>query len=58
MAIRVTPSGLRAFTVADMERMVEAGILGHDERIELIAGDLVPMCPKGWRHETLKIALT
>ncbi len=58
MTIRVTPNGLRAFTIADMERMVEAGILGHDERIELIAGDLVPMGPKGSRHETLKIALT
>ena len=58
MTIRVTPSGLRAFTIADMERMVEAGILGHDERIELIAGDLVPRCAKGSRHETLKIALT
>ena len=57
MTIRVTPNGLRAFTIADMERMVETGILDHDERIELIAGDLVPMCTKGSRHETLKIAL-
>ena len=57
MTIRVTPGGHRAFTIADMERMVEAGILDHQERIELIAGDLVPMCAKGSRHETLKIAL-
>ena len=57
MTIRVTPNGHRAFTIADMERMVEAGILDHDERIELVAGDLVPMGAKGSRHETLKIAL-
>lgn len=57
MTIRVTPTGHRAFTVADLERMVETGILAPDERVELIAGDLVPMCAKGSRDETIKIAL-
>ena len=43
MTIRGTPNGHRAFTIADM---VEAGILDHDESIELVAGDLVPMGPR------------
>jgi len=45
------------FTVADVEAMVEAGILDEDERVELIRGELVPMSPKGSRHEVLKAAL-
>jgi Uma2 family endonuclease len=48
----------RRFTVAELEAMVEAGILDEDERIELIGGEVVPMPPKGNRHEMLKIALT
>jgi Uma2 family endonuclease len=45
------------FTVADIEAMVAAGILDEDERVELIEGELVPMSPKGSRHEVLKVAL-
>ncbi|MEM1375964.1 MAG: Uma2 family endonuclease [Pseudomonadota bacterium] len=44
----------RAFTVKDVLRMVDVGILGHDERFELIGGEIVPMSPKGIRHERLK----
>lgn len=47
----------RRFTVAELEAMVEAGILDEDERIELIGGELVPMSPKGNRHEVVKNAL-
>ena len=47
----------RPFTVSELERMVAAGILAEDERIELIGGDVVPMSPKGIRHEVLKAAL-
>ena len=47
----------RAFTVADVERMVEVGLIDPDERIELIGGELVPMSPKGARHEALKILM-
>lgn len=48
--------GLRrlAFTVAQIEAMVEAGIIGPKERFELIGGEVVPMSPKGLRHERLK----
>jgi Uma2 family endonuclease len=48
----------RRFTVAELEQMVAAGILLEDERIELIGGEVVPMSPKGNRHEMLKVALT
>ncbi|MBX9827819.1 MAG: Uma2 family endonuclease [Xanthobacteraceae bacterium] len=48
----------RRFTVAELERMTEAGILEEDERIELIGGEIVPMWPKGDQHEMLKAALT
>ncbi len=47
----------RRFKVTEIEAMVHAGILDEDERIELIHGELVPMSPKGSRHEILKIAL-
>jgi Uma2 family endonuclease len=48
----------RAFTVAELEAMTEAGILLEDERIELIGGEIVPMSPKGNQHELVKTALT
>jgi Uma2 family endonuclease len=47
----------RAFTVAEVERMVEVGLLDPDERLEILGGEVVPMSPKGARHERLKIAL-
>jgi Uma2 family endonuclease len=47
----------RGFTVTEVERMVEVGVLHEDERIELIGGEIVPMSPKGIRHEVLKAAL-
>lgn len=47
----------RAFTVAEVERMVECGLLADDDRLELIGGELVVMPAKGIRHEVLKIAL-
>jgi len=47
----------RAFTIAEMERMAEVGVIGPDERLELLSGELVPMSPKGSRHEAIKAAL-
>ena len=47
----------RRFTVEELEAMVAVGILGEDERIELIGGEVVPKSPKGNRHEVLKHAL-
>lgn len=47
----------RRWTVAEIEAMVDAGIIEEDERFELIGGEVVPMSPKGIRHELLKGAL-
>ncbi len=46
-----------AWTVDDVYKMVEAGILLEDDRVELIEGELVPMSPKGNHHEVLKAKL-
>ena len=47
----------RRWTVAEIEEMVTKGIIAEDERFELIGGEVVPMSPKGARHELVKIAL-
>lgn len=47
----------RPWTRAEIEAMVAAGIIDEDERFELIGGEMVPMSPKGARHEMVKIAL-
>ena len=47
----------RAFTISDMEVMVQVGLIAPDERLELIGGEIVPMSPKGSRHEAIKAAL-
>ncbi len=47
----------RAWTVAEIEAMVQARIIGEDERFELIGGEVVPMSPKGARHEAVKIVV-
>lgn len=47
----------RPWTVAEIEAMVAAGIIDEDERFELIGGEVVPMSPKGARHEMVKIEL-
>ena len=48
----------RAFTVSAFDRMAEFGIVGPDERLELIGGEVVPMASKGSRHEAIKAAIT
>ena len=47
----------RRWTVAEIEAVVGLGILPEDERFELIGGDVVPMSPKGSRHESYKASL-
>lgn len=47
----------RCFSVAEIEEMVRVGIIDADERFELIGGEVVPMSPKGARHEWIKIEL-
>ena len=43
----------RAFTVEDIRRMIDAGVIGEDERFELIEGEIVPMSPKHDPHERI-----
>jgi Uma2 family endonuclease len=40
----------RLFTVAEYERVTTAGILGEDDRVELINGEIITMTPVGSRH--------
>lgn len=57
--VRSLAEGLprRRFKVADVVRMVEIGLIGEDERLEVLGGEIVEMSPKGYRHEGLKGAI-
>ncbi|MBI2760266.1 MAG: Uma2 family endonuclease [Chloroflexi bacterium] len=48
----------RRFTVEDYERMVAAGILEEDDRVELIEGDIIEMAAAGGRHIWCVVRLT
>ncbi len=47
----------RTFTVAEYERMGEAGILSEDDRVELVEGEIINMSPIGERHAACVDAL-
>ena len=40
----------RLLSIEDYHKMIEAGILTEDERVELLAGNIVPMSPIGNKH--------
>ena len=48
----------RRFTVDEYYRMARAGILGEDDRVELIEGGIVEMTPIGARHAECVSRLT
>lgn len=58
-ATTIAAEGLprRAFTVSEVERMVEIGLIDEHERLELLGGELVPMSAKGSAHEVVKLGL-
>ncbi len=45
-----TPPKRRRFTVDEYYKMAEVGILNRDERVELLDGEIIVMCPMGSRH--------
>jgi len=47
----------RAFSVDDIGRMIEAGVIHEDENFELVEGEIVMMASKGIAHERIKSAL-
>jgi Uma2 family endonuclease len=46
-----------SWTVAEIERMAAGGYFRDDDRFELVGGEIVPMSPKGRRHEIARGAL-
>ena len=42
------------WTVAEIETIARAGYFHDDERFELLGGEIVPMSPKGRRHEIIR----
>ncbi len=48
-----TQAQRRRFSISDIERMLEAGIVDEDEPLELLAGELVLMSPQNPRHAAL-----
>jgi Uma2 family endonuclease len=49
---------IRTFTFDDVMRMVDAGILTNEDRVELVDGVLVEMSPEGVGHVAVIAALT
>lgn len=47
----------RRFTAEEYHKMGEAGILGEDDRVELIEGEVVEMAPIDSRHTMCVIRL-
>lgn len=44
------PVRARRFTVDEFEQMARAGILGEDDHVELIEGEIIEMAPIGRKH--------
>lgn len=53
LPVDVVAPARHRLTVADFRRMGEAGILGPEDRVELIAGEIIDMSPIGSLHAAL-----
>jgi Uma2 family endonuclease len=48
---------LKSWTVAQYERMIDAGVLDEDDRVELVGEEIIEMAPVGSRHAATVKAL-
>jgi Uma2 family endonuclease len=46
-----------SWSVSEIERLSAGGYFRDDDRFELVGGEIVPMSPKGRRHEAIREAL-
>jgi Uma2 family endonuclease len=46
------------WTAAEVERIAAAGLFADSDRFELVGGEMVPMSPKGRRHELIRLELS
>jgi Uma2 family endonuclease len=46
-----------SWSVSEIERLAAGGYFRDDDRFELVGGEIVPMSPKGRRHETIREVL-
>lgn len=53
-----TPLVQRLLTSDEYQKMVEAGILTEDDRVELLDGKIIEMSPAGYSHVVMVIRLT
>ena len=43
-----------SWSVSEIERLAAGGYFHEDDRFELVGGEIVPMSPKGRRHEIIR----
>jgi Uma2 family endonuclease len=53
---RLSPARHRRFSVEEYHRMIAAGILGEDEHVELLEGEIVQMSPQNDPHMKALVA--
>lgn len=46
-----------SWSVSEIERLAAGGYFHEDDRFELVGGEIVPMSPKGRRHEIIRGAV-
>jgi Uma2 family endonuclease len=46
------------WTVAEIECVAAAGLFGDCDKFELVGGEMVPMSPRGRRHELIRLELS